>query len=90
MKTLTEMVGQTVVLRSLVLDEQHPAVAKLLAVENGNGIWVECQKITDHWLAEFKRTSAPKTLVWFLPFSQIAWIMGSEDYPALSEKSFGL
>jgi hypothetical protein len=89
MKTLAEMVGETTLVRSLVLDEQHPVVVKLLAVEAGNGIWVECQKITEHWLAEFKVSSSPKTLVWFVPFSQIAWILGAEDYPALSEKILG-
>jgi hypothetical protein len=90
MKILSEMVGQTTLVRSVVLDEQRPVVVKLIAVENGNGIWVESQDATDHWLAKLKLSSSPKTLVWFLPFVQIAWILGSEDYPALSEKSFGV
>ena len=89
-KTLSEMVGETTLVRSVVLDQQHPVVAKLIAVENGNGIWVECQEITEHWLAEFKMSTTPRTLVWFVPFAQIAWILGAEDYPALSEKSFGV
>jgi hypothetical protein len=90
MKTLAEMVGETTLVRSAVLDAEHPQLVKLVAVETGNGIWVECQKITDHWLAEFKLSATPRTLVWFLPFSQISWIVGTEDYPALSEKSFGV
>jgi hypothetical protein len=90
MKILADMVGDTTLMRSTVLDEEHPVTVKLLAVESGNGIWVECQKITDHWMAEFKISAAPRTLVWFVPFSRSAWIMGSEDYPSISEKGIGL
>lgn len=32
-KTLSEMVGETTLVRSVVLDPQHPVVAKLIAVE---------------------------------------------------------
>lgn len=90
MVTLADLVEQSVLIRSLVLDEQNPVFVKLLSVENGNGVWIESQKTTDHWLAMFKVTATPKTPVFFVPFSQIAWIMSFADYPALSEKSFGV
>ena len=83
--SLEKLIGQTVIIRSVPIDEQHPAVVKLLAVEHG-GIWIESQKVTEHWLSELKLTSTPKTLVWFLPFVQVAWVMSSVDYPSLSER----
>ncbi len=87
--SLQELVGETIIIRSIPINESNPALVKLLSVENG-GIWVESQDATDHYLAEAERQSAPKTLVWFLPFAQVAWIPGSTDYPALSEKGFGV
>jgi len=87
--SLQEMVGQTAVIRSIPINETRPALVKLLAIENG-GIWVESQDATEHWLSEVGRQASSRTLAWFLPFAQIAWIMGSSDYPALSEKAFGL
>jgi hypothetical protein len=89
MPSLEGLVGQTIVIRSEVLDVNLPAIVKLLAVENA-GVWVESPKATEHYLSEFKRQTSPKTPVWFVPFAQIAWIMSSEDYPALSEKGFGV
>jgi hypothetical protein len=89
MPKLTDYVGQTILIRSIPIDEEKPTVVKLIDVEAG-GIWIESQKITDHWLAELKVASAPKTFVWFLPYAKLSWILGSEDYPALSEKALGL
>ena len=87
--SLEELIGQSVVIRSIPINETRPALVKLLSVENG-GVWVESQEATDHYLSEIGRQASAKTLAWFLPFAQIAWIMGSSDYPALSEKAFGL
>ena len=87
--SLKKLIGQTIIIRSIVIDEQHPAVVKLLNVETG-GIWIESQKLTNHFLSEINVQQAPKTLVAFVPFQQIAWIFGSIDSPALSEKSFGV
>lgn len=89
MPKLTDYVGRTVLIRSIPIDEDKPTVVKLVDVDAG-GIWIESQKTTDHWLAELKITSSPRTLVWFLPYAKISWILGSEDYPALSEKALGI
>src|SRR6266699_3668198 len=88
MPTLESLIDTTTLIFAKVLDENQPTVVKILGVE-ASGIWVESQKATEHWLKQFKRESSPKTLVWFLPFSQISWILGSEDYPAFSEKYLG-
>jgi hypothetical protein len=89
MPKLADYVGQTLLIRCIPIDEERPTVVKLIDVEAG-GIWIESQKVTDHWLAELKIASSPKTLVWFLPYAKISWILGSEDYPALSEKALGV
>lgn len=89
MPTLEGLIGHSIVIRSVPLHEEHPVKVKLVGIENG-GLWIESQDATNHWLAEMKQQATPKTLVWFLPYAQIAWIMGSGDYPALSEKAFGL
>lgn len=89
MPKLIDYVGHTILIRSIPVNEERPAVVKLIDVDSG-GIWVESQDATEHWLTELKKTSSPKTLVWFLPYAQISWILGSEDYPALSEKALGL
>lgn len=86
MKTLAEMVGQTVLMRSVVLDEADPVVVKLHAVENGNGIWVESQRLTEFYTAELEEGAPPRTLVWFVPFAQIAWIMGTRDHESSPKK----
>jgi hypothetical protein len=88
-KKLTDYVGDTILIRSIPINEEHPVFVKLVAVDDG-GIWIESQDATEHLLQQFKRTSAPKTAIWFLPFAQIAWILGTEDYPSMSEKSLGL
>lgn len=89
MPKLSDSIGHTILLRSIPVDEQKPTVVKLIDVETG-GIWIESQDLTDHWLGQVKVATSPKTLVWFVPYAKISWIMGSEDYPALSEKALGL
>jgi hypothetical protein len=89
MPKLADYVGQTILIRSLVIKEDAPAVVKLVSLDEA-GIWVESQDATEHYLAQFKYASSPKTPVWFLPFAQIFWILGSENYPAISEKALGL
>ncbi len=87
--SLSELVGQNLVARISIVDERVPTLIKLLRVETG-GIWLESQKATEHWLTELKVSATPKTLVFFVPYSQIAWILSSADYPALSEKALGV
>jgi hypothetical protein len=88
-KKLAEYVGDMILIRSIPIKEEHPVFVKLIAVDDG-GIWIESQDATESFMRQVKRTSLPKTLVYFLPYAQIAWIMGTEDYPSMSEKSLGL
>jgi hypothetical protein len=87
-KKLVDYVGDTILIRSLPINDDHAVVVKLVAVDEA-GIWVESRDATEHWMRELKITNLTKALAWFLPYAQIAWILGSEDYPSLSEKSIG-
>jgi len=87
MPTLPELVGQTVLIRTLALDETKPVPVKLIGVENG-GVWIESQIKTNELLEVSGRPSLPRTPVFFLPFATIAWISSWAEVPALSAKSF--
>lgn len=87
---LKEMIGHEI---HLVIELIQPApqlmAMKLHNVEEG-GIWVESQALTEIVLGIFQVPTAPKTLVIFLPWSQIRMIFGYRDAPSLSEKALGL
>lgn len=89
MPKLTELIGQTVCMRSLSLHDEKPQMAKIVAIEEG-GLWVECQAKTDEMLEWLKTSAAKQTPVFFLPYSHISWIMWFSETTAISEKSFGL
>ncbi len=84
---LAELVNQSILVRTLALDETHPVVVKLINVENA-GIWVEFPVKTNvEWVG---RPSLPKTPLFFLPFAIIAWISSRIEGHALPETRFGL
>ena len=87
MKQLADLVGQTVVGRVPILDQKIWQRLKIHGIES-SGLWIENQKVTDQTLEQSGVTSAPKTLVFFLPFHQIDFLIDSVDIPALSEKAF--
>lgn len=84
MPSLVDLIGSSIIIRSVPIDEQHPAMVKLHAVES-SGIWIESSKAIESMLQTLNRTSAPKTLIFFLPFAQIAWIMSTLDVPYISD-----
>lgn len=84
-----EMVGETIIAR---VPNLHPTTLqslKLHGAEN-SGLWVESQVLTEQLLSMFGVPTAPKTPVFFLPFHQIAFVLGYADAPALSETAFGV
>jgi hypothetical protein len=89
MLSLSECVGRNILIRAISVDENRPVFVKLLGIENG-GIWLESQQKTNEILRFLERDSAPKTPVFFLPFSSIAWISYWMDIPSLSETALGI
>lgn len=84
MPDLKAMVGQSVVALIPIFDKIQFQEVKLLAVEDA-GVWVESQKFMNQLLQKVGVTMSPKTMVFFLPFSQIAFIAASLDSPSISE-----
>jgi hypothetical protein len=87
--SLEKLIGSEIIARIPVVDEHGPALMKLVSLEHG-GIWIESQKVTEHFLSEMSLQDAPRAFVVFVPYQQIAWILSFADYPALSEKALGL
>jgi hypothetical protein len=86
MPSLNELVGKTIVALVPFIHREIIQVLTLHGVEPG-GIWVESQTLTDLFLAKLGRSAAPKTAIFFLPFQQIVFVLGSIDVPSLSEKA---
>lgn len=89
MPDLKSMVGKEIAALVPLLHKTVFQRLKLHGVEQG-GIWIESQKFTDEMLAGFGISSAPKTLIFFLPWTQVVTIWGSLDVPSLSETGFGV
>jgi hypothetical protein len=89
MLDLKAMIGHKVLALIPFIDKLIFQEITLHGVECG-GIWVESQNLTNMMLQAIKEQSAPKTIVYFLPWHQISFLMSPIDTPALNEKSFGV
>jgi len=97
MPTLQELKGQRVLAKISGLigqtDETGKAIPaeilRLVEIEDA-GIWVESERFTKYLLTLTKLSTTPRSVVFFVPFAKIDWILSSADYPSLLEKSFGL
>jgi hypothetical protein len=88
-KSLTEMIGDLIVTRIPVLDKENKIVVRLHKVEEG-GIWVESQAFNEAMLEEYEMPVSVTSLLLFIPFSGIEYIISSIHTIALSETAFGL
>ena len=77
----------------LILSPQFHATilqpVKLVGVEQA-GIWFESQSITNIVLEKFNAQAVPRTLVFFLPYSELHVAIATVDAPSLHEKAFGV
>jgi len=88
--SLKEQEGETITLLSPFFDATKLQRVRLIRVEDA-GIWVENHKWNMEQLKKtFGISSAPKTMIFFLPWHQISTIVGSLDAPSFSEESLGL
>jgi hypothetical protein len=88
-KSLTEMIGDLIVARIPVLDEENKIVVRLHKVEQ-SGIWVESHAFNESMLEEYDMPVSVTSLLLFIPFSGIDYILSSIQTIALSETAFGL
>ena len=88
-RTLKNMVGEVIIARIPILDEFELSLVKLHAVD-ANGIWIESQEFTESMMKKLKLTTSATTLVLFVPYPGIDFIVGSVNALCLSESALGL
>jgi hypothetical protein len=89
MRSLKSMVGEMIILRAPVLDPENMSLVKLHAVES-SGVWIESQEFTEAMMKKLQFSSSVTTLILFIPFQSIDFIVGSNNSLCLSERAFGL
>lgn len=88
-RALRSLVGETIIIRSSVLDPNDMTRVRLHRVES-EGIWIESQAFTDEVMERCNTATSVSTLVQFIPFARIDYIVGSVRAVSLSERAFGL
>lgn len=86
MPELKDMIGQVITAHIPYLHRTQWQQVKLHGVENG-GVWIESQKFMSDFLTHLGATMSPKTMIFFLPFTQITFIATSLDVPSISDKA---
>ena len=89
MRTLKSMVGEIIMARIPALDKEEMVLVRLHMVE-ASGIWVESQDFTETVMSRCEIAASRTTVLMFVPFQGVDFILGSIDSIALSEKAFGL
>jgi len=89
MQSLKSMIGEMIILRVPALESEEMSLVKLHAVET-RGIWIESQDFTDAMMKKMQLTASATTLILFVPFQSIEFIVGSKNSLCLSERAFGL
>ena len=57
---------------------------------DANGIWIESQEFTESAMKKLKLTTSATTLVLFVPYARIDFVVGSINALCLSESALGL
>jgi hypothetical protein len=86
MPDLRSMIGDDIIALMPLWDKLKLQEVKLLGVEEG-GVWIESQKFTDQFLDKIQVSSAPKSMVFFMPFAQISFIAASVVQPAPGDET---
>jgi hypothetical protein len=82
MPDLKSLEGQLIVASIPMIDNLKLQKLRLHKVEDA-GIWIESSSITSIFLANLGVTMAPKSLVFFLPWHQVHYILSSVDAPSI-------
>jgi hypothetical protein len=89
MRTLKSMVGEIIMARIPALDKKEMVLVTLHMVEAA-GIWVESQEFTETVMAKCNIVASRTTVLMFVPFHGVEYVLGSIDSLSLSEKAFGV
>jgi len=86
---LKDLVGKLVVMRVPALDRNDHVYVKLLRLEAA-GLWVESHAYNQAMLDKYDLPSSASTLVLFLPYNSITYVVSSIQTIVLSEAALGL
>ena len=86
---LRDMIGKFIVARIPALDRENNVLVRLHRVEMA-GIWVERKTFNQEMLEKYDIAASITTLILFIPFSGIEYIVSSMECVALSETALGL
>jgi hypothetical protein len=86
---LRDLLGKLVVMKIPALNENDHVFVKLLRLEPA-GVWLESHLFNTQMLEKFDMPLSSTTLIQFVPFAAIDYIISSVETVALSEKAFGL
>jgi len=89
MRTLKSMIGEMIVVRIPVLDTEDMILVRLHKVD-AHGIWIESQQFSEAILKRVGVTFSRTTIILFIPFQKVDFILSSENMFCLSETAFGL
>ncbi len=89
MRTLKSMIGEIILVRIPVLDAEDMILVRLHDVDR-NGIWIESQQFSESMLKRVGFTVSSTTLILFIPFHKIDFVVSSEQMFCFSEGSLGL
>ena len=89
MRTLASMVGEVIVVRIPLLDDERMSLVKLHGIET-YGIWIESQDFTNELMEKFQFSSSRTTPLVFVPFDKVDFIIAALDSLSPSEPAFGL
>jgi hypothetical protein len=84
---LSKLIGQEVMALIPILHPSLPSRVIIHGLEVG-GIWVEHDKTTQKLMRDTKLQASPETVVLFVPYSGIGFLVGSIEKTALHESSF--
>ena len=83
------MIGEFIVARIPALDKEGMVFVRLHKVE-ASGIWIESHTYNQEMLERFDMPISTTTLILFVPFAAISYVVASVETIALSEPGLGL
>jgi hypothetical protein len=86
MISLQDLIGKEIIASIPIFHRTTLQKMKLINVES-SGLWVESRTISDSMLKHIGYTYSPKSVIFFLPFHQIAYILESLDVPYISDEA---
>ena len=81
-------IGQKVSLIMPFMDKTTFQPVTIHGIDVG-GLWIECDNLTEMWMEVLKVQTAPRTLIFFVPYHEITLGMSSIEKVSLREKAFG-